>query len=419
MTSLSAGANAPLPDAPTYTVRAKYGAGHMDLIALLLDAGGKADGDDGVVLFSNPVAGGGSVKLTTDDSAGDQVTIDVRALPAKIERIVVATMTDTPRGSFGSTITTTVADVEFTCPETSAQAVQCVELYKRNNAWKVRALGDGYAEGMAKLLSVHGIEVADDPAPAPTPTPAAPPAAATPAISLSKQRVIDLTKKAEASGSGGVDLSKKIASAAVSLEKRGMLDERAAVILVLDVSYSAKPLFSNGAYQALCDRVFAAGLLFDDDGEIPTHLFATKSYEAAPVTLGNFAGWANSVEKKWGGTCYAPPLQAIAKTLRRGDRTPTFIAFITDGGNSDKGPTDRIIKELAGLPAFVQFIAVGEANSFPYLQKLDDLSGREVDNAGFFAVRDPKSISDNEFFELMMSEFPQWLQAARSKGIVG
>lgn len=412
MTSLSAGGNAPLPDAPSYTVRAKYNAGHMDLIALLLDAGGKADGDDGVVLFSNPVAGRGSVKLTADQDAGDQVTIDVGALPAQIERILVATMTDTPR-SGSSTITTTVAGVEFTCPETSAQAVQCVELYRRGGGWKVRALGDGYADGMARLLTVHGIEVDDEPAPAPAAAPAAP------AIDLSKQRVIDLRKRAEASGSGGVDLSKKIETAAISLEKRGLLDQRAAVILVLDVSYSSKPLFSNGAYQALCDRVFAAGLLFDDDGEIPTYLFATTAYKSDDVTLSNYAGWANSVEKKWGGTCYAPPLELIAKELRRGDRNPTYVAFITDGGNSDKGPTNKAIKALSGLPAFIQFIAVGHEDSFPYLQRLDDLDGREVDNAGFFAVADPKAISDNQFFELMMGEFPQWLQAAKAKGILG
>ena len=40
MTSLSAGANAPLPDASSYTVRATYAGGHMDLIALLLDGAG-------------------------------------------------------------------------------------------------------------------------------------------------------------------------------------------------------------------------------------------------------------------------------------------------------------------------------------------------------------------------------------------
>ena len=178
-------------------------------------------------------------------------------------------------------------------------------------------------------------------------------------------------------------------------------------------------LFASGAYQALCDRVFAAGLIFDDDGEIPTYMFASKARAEQPVTLANYAGWANAVEKKWGGTQYAPPLELIERELRRGDTNPTYVAFITDGGNSDKGPTNEIMKRLSGLPAFVQFIAVGREDSFPYLQRLDDLKGREVDNAGFFAVEDPKGIGDDQFFELMMGEFPQWLQAARSAGILG
>ncbi len=405
MTDLQMGANAPLT-ATRFDVHVKRSTGHMDLIVLLLDAAAKADGDDGVALFSNPSAGNGSVTVKPDQDAGDLASVDLDALPAQVERLIFAAMTDTPRDGRAS-ITTTLAGVTFTCPETSAEAVQVVEVYKRNGAWKVRALGDGYAEGMAKLLQVHGIEVDDEPAPAP----------AAPAVNLSKQRVIDLSKKASAAG--GVDLSKKIEKAAVSMEKRGLLDQRAAVILVLDESYSSKGLFKNGAYQALCDRVFAAGLIFDDDGEIPTYMFASKARAAEAVNLGNYAGWADAQEKQWGGTQYAPPLELIERELRRGDPNPTYVAFITDGGNSDKGPTNAIIKRLSGLPAFVQFIAVGQEGDFPYLQRLDDLSGREVDNAGFFAVEDPKGISDEQFFELMMGEFPQWLQAARAKGILG
>ena len=55
---------------------------------------------------------------------------------------------------------------------------------------------------------------------------------------------------------------------------------------------------------------------------------------------------------------------------------------------------------------------------FEFLERLDNLPGRHVDNADFFAVMDPSSISDDEVFELLMVEYPQWLVEARAKGLL-
>ena len=43
---------------------------------------------------------------------------------------------------------------------------------------------------------------------------------------------------------------------------------------------------------------------------------------------------------------------------------------------------------------------------------------READNADFFAVENPAEVGDAEFSAMMMQEFPGWLAAARSRGIV-
>lgn len=57
---------------------------------------------------------------------------------------------------------------------TVERAVQVMELYRRGDGWKVRAVGQGYAGGMQELLTVHG-------APAGALAPAAAPAASVPA----------------------------------------------------------------------------------------------------------------------------------------------------------------------------------------------------------------------------------------------
>lgn len=418
--TLTAGGNAPLPAAREMKVTLRAAQGHADLIALLLDAADRADGDEGVVLFSHPVSAGGAVRL---DQATDTITVDVGALPAAVERVLVVAQADgAPDVTGCGTLTAEVsadgsvaASASFS-PLPAVATLRMVELYRRQGAWKVRALGDGYAEGLAKLLTVHGVEVTDDPAPqavAPAP-PAADP------ISLEKQRRVELVKKIEASGS--VDLVKRFETAAVSLDKAGLTGQRAEVLLVLDVSGSSRGLFRRGTYQQLAERAMAAGLLFDDNGTIDTWLFDSRLREGQPVQLETVAGWADRAAKTpgiWGMTSYAPPIEAISETVQRGQSMPVFVFFVTDGGNQDRPETERAIKAAAGKPVFWKFMAIGHEDDFPFLQQLDDLTGREVDNADFFAVVDPLSLSDDEFYALVVQEFHGWLAAVRQAGILG
>ena len=57
-------------------------------------------------------------------------------------------------------------------------------------------------------------------------------------------------------------------------------------------------------------------------------------------------------------------------------------------------------------------------SAFPFLQKLDDLRGREVDNADFLAFENPAAVPDDVFSAAMMKEFPGWISAARRVGIL-
>ncbi len=415
MQSLSPGQNAPLPPGQV-TITIKAASGHVDPIALLLDGARTADGDNGVVLFSNPQAAGGAVRL---DVGADVVTIDLTGLPAAVETVLLVAQADgtpTIEGSAVIEATITAGGVPAASVRLDAlpavATLQVAEIYRRGGDWKIRALGDGYAEGLAKLLTVHGVEVNDDEA--------APPAPAAAPVNLEKQRLVDLRKKVESSGAP-LSLVKSFDSAVVNLEKQGLVGERAEVVLVLDVSGSSRPLFKNGTYQALVERCLAAGLLFDDNGEIETYLFDSAVHEAETVTLANRDGWTDRAIQTKGifrGTRYAKPLEVLEGKLRRGASVPTFVYFVTDGGNMDRRETAAVVTRMAGLPAFLKFIAVGDESDFPFLVRLDDLAGREVDNADFFAVADPRAVDENAFFELVMQEFRGWLVEARRLGIL-
>lgn len=66
---------------------------------------------------------------------------------------------------------------------------------------------------------------------------------------------------------------------------------------------------------------------------------------------------------------------------------------------------------------FIQFIGIGY-ESFSFLKGLDDLPGRYLDNANFFAANDIDRISDEKLYERLMNEYPIWLDQARQKGLV-
>lgn len=46
------------------------------------------------------------------------------------------------------------------------------------------------------------------------------------------------------------------------------------------------------------------------------------------------------------------------------------------------------------------------------------MQGRLVDNCSFFALDDLHELSEEALYERLMAEFPDWLRAARAKGIV-
>lgn len=96
---------------------------------------------------------------------------------------------------------------------------------------------------------------------------------------------------------------------------------------------------------------------------------------------------------------------------------PTYIIFISDGGVSRNSEIERIIRSSSNQPIFWQFVGLGRAN-YGTLKNLDTLSGRVVDNAGFFELDDINSITDEELYKRLLKELPQWSQDIKTKGIL-
>ncbi|MEU0202915.1 MULTISPECIES: CAP domain-containing protein [unclassified Streptomyces] len=164
MGELVPGGNLPLPGGAV-SVRVP---GPFDVSALVTDDGGKVRGDEDFVFYNQPAAPGARLR-------GDTLTVDPPRLRPGATRVTVAVSPadpGTPLGCLPSpTLHVTDADgrplARFTPPRPQRETVLLLaEFYRRGDRWKLRALGQGYADGLAGLARDFGVEVVDDP-PAP------------------------------------------------------------------------------------------------------------------------------------------------------------------------------------------------------------------------------------------------------------
>mgnify|MGYP003443787170 FL=1 len=63
-------------------------------------------------------------------------------------------------------------------------------------------------------------------------------------------------------------------------------------------------------------------------------------------------------------------------------------------------------------------MGIGPTGAFEFLEKLDDLRGRYLDNADFFSVKSPQELSDEQLFARLMNEYPKWLAQAKQKQLL-
>ncbi|WLQ62166.1 MULTISPECIES: vWA domain-containing protein [Streptomyces] len=237
-----------------------------------------------------------------------------------------------------------------------------------------------------------------------------------PAISLTKvmERAPDLVKLYKAAGS--------------SVRAHGLEGVRAAVYLVLDRSGSMRPYYRDGTMQHLAEQALSLSAHLDDDGVVPVVFFSTDVDGSTDLRLGRHRGLIDKLHENlghMGRTNYHWAMdEIIDHYIASGSDAPALVVFQTDGGPTSRLAAERYLCKAARLPLFWQFIGFGDPddNEFTFLHKLDTLAvpaRRIVDNAGFFhAGRTPRTIGDNQLYDRLLHEFPQWLAAARTARVL-
>ncbi|SCB84022.1 MULTISPECIES: VWA domain-containing protein [unclassified Gordonia (in: high G+C Gram-positive bacteria)] len=420
--TLARGQNTGLPQTDLVTVSVSQTG--LDLLAFQLTTGSRVRDDHDFVYYNQPSSPEGAVRLAD----GGEIEIRLHAVPEDVERIAVAVASDRPLGASTLTAQIRAADVVIDAPAdglTTEHAAVLVEIYRRNGSWKARSESAGWDAGFPALVRSLGVTVDDDPDISPAEQPGTPdrdPMIRTvhgeDRLSLEKRQVLDLRKKAVHR----------------VLLTKGVAGRDARVIMVIDKTLSMSALYRRRTVHRVVERMIPVATQLDSDGNLETYLYARRFAKLPDVTVANAELWIDTFvhlrgrhgaplcpdidydEHIGGANEELPIMRAILDDLQ-GDQ-PVLVLFFTDGGFHSRVAAIRaLIAEAAARPVFWQFIGLGD-NNFGTLTSLDTMTGRVVDNAGFFQVEDIDERSDDQLYADVLGEFGEWMTAAGELGIV-
>ncbi|MWA05378.1 TerD family protein [Actinomadura sp. LD22] len=162
------------------------GEGEADVSVLLAGSDGKVGSDGDFVFYNQPTTADESVRLLgkspTATGSEDRILVDLGALRPDVQRVVIAA-SRYAGATFGALdeLCLTISDstgaelLAFPIKEADRETAFIFgELYRRDDSWKFRAVGQGYASGLAGLAADFGISVDDSEEEQPEPAPAQP-----------------------------------------------------------------------------------------------------------------------------------------------------------------------------------------------------------------------------------------------------
>ncbi|MFI1018389.1 TerD family protein [Streptomyces sp. NPDC020965] len=154
----------------------EFAGADADLTFFLTDGDGRVAGDEDFVFYNQPSAAAGAVRLLGRSTAGtgtvESASVQLAALPPQVRRVAVAVNMNVETGLGCDALTRAVLRVEcgtgaaWECRPPSdpdVRAMVVAELYRHSAngrpVWKMRAIGQGWADGLDGLARAHGVDV--------------------------------------------------------------------------------------------------------------------------------------------------------------------------------------------------------------------------------------------------------------------
>jgi len=151
----------------------------LDASAIACNAAGKVLSDSYFVFFNNLKSPDGSIEHTGDNLTGEgegddeQIKVNLVAVPGEIDKVIFLVSiyeADSRAQSFGQVrnafirvvnqaSNTEIARYDLSEDASTETAMLFAELYRNGPDWKFRAVGQGYASGLAGIARDYGVNV--------------------------------------------------------------------------------------------------------------------------------------------------------------------------------------------------------------------------------------------------------------------
>lgn len=163
-----------------WDVRATDGSDFdLDASCFMLGKDGKVRSDSDFIFYNNLKSADGSVVHTGDNRTGagegddEAINVDLFKVPADVDKLAIAVTiheADKRKQNFGqvsnafirvvnSKTGREVARYDLTEDASTNTAMIFGELYRHNNEWKFRAVGQGFDGGLGPLAKNYGVNV--------------------------------------------------------------------------------------------------------------------------------------------------------------------------------------------------------------------------------------------------------------------
>ena len=388
------------------------GAATYDFCCFGVDADNKLS-DDRYMIFYNQLSSPAGEITGADIPSGMEFTIKLNDLPPTIQKLVFTGSIDgagvmreisSHKIFIGDQISADFSGADFE----QEKAITSLEIY-RKNGWRFNVVARGFNGGLDALLKFYGGEEIKEEAPPPAQVKVSEPPA---------PKKISLEKKIQEGAPKLISLVKPLK---VELEKRNLLDVVARVALVMDISGSMTGSYENGTVQEIVNKILPIAVQFDDDGELDFWYFGDRCERRPSVNMRNYEQavprtWQKLMSNLGYGTEELVVMREVVAEYET-STLPAYVVFITDGGFYDTNNIKKFLTDASYLPIFWQFVGVN-GSGYGLLEELDDMNGRYVDNANFFALDDFRRVDNKELYSRLLNEFPTWLKLCKNNGVL-
>ncbi|MFN8576895.1 MAG: VWA domain-containing protein [Candidatus Sericytochromatia bacterium] len=393
----------------------------IDSSALLLSQNGKMEKEENFVFYNNTSSPCNGVTLENVSNNSKNFKIDLNKISVDILRVLFILTIENQNFSQVRNISANIVDnsntlLSFNVEDmTKETAIIVVEIYKHNGEWKLQATGNGFNSGLSAIIEQYGsdaVKVQDNQ----EQNTQANNSNISPQLgqnSFTPPKVI--TRELSNEDNQRINSIKQINSSST----------KAQVVVALDLSYSMNMILKNGVLEDTFNRILPLAMQFDDDGQIDVFPFNDQAYNnKTPFNFDNKKTYLKDqilFKHYLGEAFYTPVIQNIIQKYSNAGKSspPVYVIFITDGDCKDEQQAENILKQSTSLGIFWQFVGISEKLSrFGFLNRLDNLSGTNIDNVSFLHIADIERTTDSELYKGLLKEFPQWVQQAKQKGIL-